>query len=94
MIHYKLRGKPDIVFVSKKIAIFVDGDFWHGYEWKSKGRAPPKGYWQDKINRNIERDKEVDKELQSKGWRVIRIWEHEVKNNIKKCIEEIKKSLD
>lgn len=91
-IHYNLIGKPDIVFVSKKLAIFVDGDFWHGYLWKKKGKIPPKEYWQEKIQGNIERDSRVNKELKNKGWKVIRIWEHEIKKDVKKSIQKIMKN--
>ena len=52
-IHYKLPGKPDIVYVSKKVAIFLDGDFWHGYNWKKLGKIPPKAYWQGKIQKKV-----------------------------------------
>ena len=81
-IHYNLPGKPDIVYVSKKIVIFLDGDFWHGYNWKKLGKVPPKKYWQKKIQKNIDRAKKYNKTLKKDGWKVIRIWEHDVK---KKC---------
>lgn len=92
-VHYRLPGRPDIVFVRKHIAIFVDGDFWHGYLWKELNRIPPKKYWQEKIEGNIKRDEKNNELLRKDGWRVLRFWEHEVKNNPEKCIQEIKKYL-
>lgn len=90
-IHYNLPGKPDIVYVSKKIVIFLDGDFWHGYNWKKLGKVPPKKYWQKKIQKNIDRAKKYNKMLKKDGWKVIRIWEHEVKKNPEKCIKKLLK---
>ena len=92
-IHYKLPGKPDIVYVSKKIAVFLDGDFWHGYNWKKLGKVPPRKYWQKKIQKNIDRAKKYNKMLKKDGWKVIRIWEHEIKKDAEKCINKIKKSF-
>ena len=88
-IHYNLPGKPDIVYVSKKIVVFLDGDFWHGYNWKKLGKVPPRKYWQKKIQKNIDRAKKYNKMLKKDGWKVIRIWEHEVKKNEGKFISKI-----
>ncbi|MEA3357622.1 MAG: very short patch repair endonuclease [Patescibacteria group bacterium] len=89
-VHYNISGKPDIVFVRKRIVIFVDGDFWHGYLWKKLGKIPPKEYWQEKIQKNINRAKKYNKQLRNEGWTVLRFWEHNVKKNPKKCIEKVK----
>jgi len=89
-IHYNLSGKPDIVYVSKKIVIFLDGDFWHGYNWKKLGKIPPKKYWQEKIQKNIDRAKKYNKLLKKDGWTVLRFWEHDVKKNPDKCIKKVK----
>jgi len=92
-IHYKLPGKPDIVFVSKKTAIFVDGCFWHKCP---KCYIPPKSnkkYWLPKIEKNVERDKENTKRLQKEGWKVIRIWEHEINKQFEKTLSNIEKIL-
>lgn len=88
--HYKkLAGKPDIVFVKRKIAIFIDGDFWHGYNFgKTKNRLPKK-YWRGKIENNIKRDKKISKILKKAGWVVIRIWEHEIKKRPAKALNKI-----
>jgi len=87
----KIPGKPDLVFKNKKVAVFIDGDFWHGYNWenrKNKIKAN-RGYWIPKIERNIQRDREVTAKLKSLGWQVIRLWEHEVKNDIQGSVEVI-----
>lgn len=88
-IHYNLPGKPDIVYVSKKIVIFLDGDFWHGYNWKKLGKVPPRKYWQKKIQKNIDRAKKYNKMLKKDGWKVFRFWEHEIKKNSNSCIKRI-----
>ena len=89
-IHYNLPGKPDIVFVSKKIVIFLDGGFWHGYNWKKLGKIPPKKYWQGKIQKNIDRAKKYNKQLKKDGWKVLRFWEHDIKKNPERCIKKVK----
>ena len=91
--HYELLGNPDIVFVSKKIVIFLDGDFWHGYNWKKLKKVPPRKYWQKKIQKNIDRAKKYNNLLKIKGWVVLRFWEHDVKNNPRECLEKVKHML-
>lgn len=93
-IHYqKLPGKPDIVFVNKKVVLFMDGSFWHGYKTK-KGKTKLYGkYWPSKIERNIRRDNEVNKKLRKMGWRVIRVWEHEVQKNPERVITKVIRAL-
>lgn len=93
-VHYKIPGKPDIVFISRKVVIFLDGDFWHGYNWKKLGKVPPKKYWQGKIQKNIGRAKKYNRQLKKMGWKVLRFWEHRVKKNPEKCINKIKGILD
>ncbi|AFC99178.1 DNA mismatch endonuclease Vsr [Methanocella conradii HZ254] len=92
-IHYNIPGKPDIAFVSKKIAIFIDGDFWHGYLWKYKGMIPPRQYWQDKIEKNMLRDQRINTELKNMGWKVIRIWEHEVLNEMATVVNKLLREI-
>lgn len=92
-IHYRLPGKPDIVYVSKKVVIFLDGDFWHGYNWKKLGKIPPKAYWQEKIQKNIDRAQKYNRALKKDGWKVLRFWEHEIKRDSQKCIKKIKSTL-
>ena len=90
-IHYNLPGKPDVVYVSRKIVIFIDGDFWHGYNWKKLGKIPPKKYWQEKIQKNIDRAKKYNRQLRKDGWTVLRFWEHDIIKNPIKSIKKIKK---
>jgi len=87
----KLPGKPDIVFPRHKVAIFVDGDFWHGNNFETRKHSYSE-YWLSKIRRNMERDTEVDKELKKMGWEILRIWGSVLKKdleNISNKIEEI-----
>ncbi len=91
--YLKMLGKPDIVFTKNKVAIFIDGDFWQGYNWKVRGKIPPKGYWQQKIVKNINRDRFVARSLRHEGWKVVRFWEHEVKRNSNVCTQKILKTM-
>lgn len=92
--HYKkILGNPDIALPKKKIAIFIDGDFWHGYQFEKNKKRLPKKYWAKKIEDNIKRDKSNRSKLKRKGWKVLRIWEHEIKKNPEKSLEKIIKIL-
>jgi len=95
--HYKkLPGKPDFVLVRHRIAIFCDSHFWHGYKWEQKrlNHKSNKEFWYNKIQRNIERDKEVNEMLTEMGWKVIRFWEHEIKEDEMACVAKIKEKID
>ena len=87
----KLKGSPDIVIKKSKVAIFVDGEFWHGYKWDEKRKKikSNRKFWIPKIERNMQRDKEVNRELKKQGWKVIRIWEHQIKKDLNKSIQRI-----
>jgi DNA mismatch endonuclease Vsr len=89
--YYGIVGKPDFALPEFKIALFADSNFWHGYNWsKAKGEIKThKDFWTRKIERNMERDREVNKTLRKLGWKVIRFWEHEITNDPKKCLREI-----
>ena len=95
-IHYrrfpKVFGSPDFV-VEKKVLVFCDGDFWHGYQYGRK-KKPPKKFWRDKIERNMERDRKVSRTLRRDGWSVIRIWEHDIEKRPAACLRRIKKIID
>lgn len=89
-LHAQLPGKPDIVFPGRKLAVFVDGDFWHGHGWQRRGfasfEAQFKSFaeperWTRKIERNIARDAEVEEALQRLGWRVVRLLESEIRTD-------------
>lgn len=99
--HYKIEGKPDFVIVSAKIALFCDGDFWHGNNWKIRGlsslSAELKKYnkfWRSKIIRNINRDKFVTKSLRKKGWYVLRFWESKIISQPEKIATKIKRKYN
>ncbi|MFH1637790.1 MAG: very short patch repair endonuclease [Candidatus Woesearchaeota archaeon] len=91
--HYKIIGKPDIVFIKKKIAIFTDSSFFHGYNWKVLGKVPPKGYWQKKIRKNMELDKKYTGLLKKEGWKVLRFWDFEINKSLERCIGKIQRCL-
>jgi DNA mismatch endonuclease (patch repair protein) len=90
-VNYKnLPGKPDIAFIGKKKLIFINGCFWHGCN--ICGRRIPKhnsDYWSNKIEKNIARDKRRKKQLESQGYHVIEIWEHEIKKELEKTIDKV-----
>lgn len=88
----KLIGKPDIVLNKYKVAVFIDGEFWHGYRWKEKRKKikDNRKYWIPKIEKNILRDKRTNKALRENGWKVIRFWEQQIKKDLPKCIQKIK----
>ncbi len=93
----KLPGKPDIVLTKYKIAIFCDGEFFHGKDWnKQKARLEKSNnreYWINKISKNIERDSKVDRELFQLGWIVLRFWGKDILKNVDKCIDEIEETI-
>lgn len=71
----KLPGRPDFIFTKYKVAVFIDGDFWHGHPKKFRIPKSNRAYWQEKITGNRKRDRRINKELKTLGWRVIRFWE-------------------
>ena len=88
-----LPGKPDIVIRKHRVAIFVDGDFWHGRNWKDRRRRLEQGanpdYWIAKIEYNIRRDKQQTAQLQDQGWRVLRFWEREIASDPDQAVERV-----
>tara|TARA_R110000850_G_scaffold91938_1_gene195507 strand:- start:34 stop:504 length:471 start_codon:yes stop_codon:yes gene_type:complete len=87
----KLPGKPDISIIKYKLAIFIDGEFWHGYNWTERKETlkSNKGFWVPKIERNMQRDREVNHQLEEMGFTVFRFWTNEIKHNLDKCINDI-----
>ena len=83
----KVFGSPDFQ-VGKRVLVFCDGDFWHGYRYAEKKR-PAKKYWREKIEGNMRRDRKVSRKLRRDGWSVLRIWEHDIKKNPDKCMKKI-----
>lgn len=92
-LHYKLAGKPDIVFPKRKIVIFIDGCFWHKCPKCFKKPDTNKKFWKVKIDSNVARDRIVNVVLKKDGWKILRIWEHELENQKlikRKIIDRIK----
>ena len=93
----KLPGKPDIALTKYKIAIFCDGEFFHGKDWYNQKARLEKSnnreYWINKISKNIERDSKVDRELFQLGWIVLRFWGKDILKNVDKCIDEIEETI-
>lgn len=89
----KIFGKPDIVFIGKKIAVFCDSEFWHGYNWEERKKdfKSHQEFWIPKIERNMQRDKEVTAKLESEGWTVLRFLGNEIKKNKAQCADIIEK---
>lgn len=96
--HYtKIPGKPDIVLTKYKIAIFCDGEFFHGKNWEVQRKRIEKSnnstYWLKKIKRNIDRDEEVNKRLRAMGWVVLRFWGEDIMRNTGKCVQVIEDAI-
>lgn len=88
-------GKPDICFKGKKVAVFCDSEFWHG-KYYQEGKYIPKTnseFWISKLERNIQRDKEVNETLEKEGWIVLRFWEKEINKDLGQCIKKIEGTL-
>lgn len=88
-----LPGKPDIVFIKCKLAVFVDGCFWHGCPKCYRRPSSNQSYWDAKVAGNVERDKRRRKELRRLGWKVIRFWEHDIQESCIVATERIDKAL-
>lgn len=84
-----LPGKPDVVIEKYKLVVFVDGDFWHGYEWNTRKPKTNIKFWVAKIERNMQRDRYVNQQLQFLGYTVMRFWEHQIKQNLDACVNQI-----
>jgi DNA mismatch endonuclease (patch repair protein) len=88
--HYKRAiGKPDIALPRKKKAVFIDGDFWHGYNYDSLKNKLSKQFWISKIESNIRRDEIVNAKLIQDGWEILRVWENEINKNFNYCMDKI-----
>lgn len=86
--NYKVKGHPDFVFLDKKIAVFVDGCFWHGHDCRNTRPADNAEFWQKKRERNMAHDKKITALFESRGWSVMRIWECELTKRNRSCLNE------
>lgn len=88
-------GHPDIAFIGKKVAVFCDSEFWHGYDWdrRKEDFKVRRDFWIPKIERNMERDKEVTEKLETDGWVVLRFWGKDIKNDVESCADKIEKAV-
>jgi DNA mismatch endonuclease (patch repair protein) len=89
----EIPGCPDFIFREHKVAIFVDGDFWHGWRfslWRNKLSEK----WEHKIEQNRKRDRHNHSKLRRRGWKVIRIWEHQIERDVAGCLSRVKRILD
>ena len=91
----KVFGKPDIVFIGKKVAVFCDSEFWHGYDWENKKNEikSRREFWIPKIERNMQRDVEVTTRLTQEGWTVLRCWGNEINHDLKSCADIIETAV-
>lgn len=89
----RLPGTPDIVFTKAKLAILIDGDFWHGYRfpvWEHKVSE----FWKQKIRKNRERDQKNIRKLRGMGWRVVRLWKHQIDGDLETCLNKIVTAIE
>lgn len=92
----KLPGKPDISLIKYKLLVFVDGSFWHGYNWEHRQKSikSNRDFWISKIERNIQRDREINGFYRARGWTVLRFWDHDVKNELGACVKQVLEVID
>jgi DNA mismatch endonuclease (patch repair protein) len=90
-----LPGKPDIAITKYKIAVFCDGELWHGKDWQEKKDTikTNKDFWISKIEKNMTKDNVNEKKLESMGWIVLRFWGKDIKKNLTGCVNEIKETI-
>ena len=90
-----ILGKPDIVFKKAKVAVFCDSEFWHGFNWDERKNdfKSNQDFWIPKIEKNIERDRIVNKELESQGWTVLRFWGKDIKKHTEQCADIIEQAV-
>ena len=100
-LHYRKNvssvfGKPDIAFIGKRVAVFCDSEFWHGYDWEERKHdfKSRQEFWIPKIERNITRDQEVNERLQAQGWTVLRFWGNEILDDPIACADVIQRALE
>jgi len=87
-----LPGRPDAVFARARVAVFVDGDFWHGYRFPQWSSTLPE-YWRAKITRNRARDRRNFAALRRRGWKVVRVWEHDIDRDVARCVLRVSQAV-
>lgn len=104
-VRYRLHatdvcGRPDLVIRTLRVAVFVDGDFWHGNRWRLRGLARleddfhnNRDFWVAKIRRNVQRDREVNERLAEEGWTVVRVWENEILADIGRVADRVQEAI-
>lgn len=88
-----LPGRPDIVFCRANVVVFIDGDFWHGYRFHKWSASLPL-FWRNKIGTNVERDMKNVRDLRSRGFHVIRLWQHEIENDLEACLVKVVNAVE
>lgn len=91
--HLSIPGRPDFVFLSEKVAVFVDGCFWHGCPKCYRRPKSNRKFWDKKREGNMARDKRVNRQLRRQGWKVIRIWQHSLRKSPQTCLNRIRRAL-
>ena len=91
----QVTGKPDIAFIGKKVAVFCDSEFWHGFDWEHRREdiKTNRDFWIPKIERNMERDREVNEALERDGWTVLRFWGKEISKHTSECADRIEAAV-
>jgi DNA mismatch endonuclease, patch repair protein len=92
-IHCAIHGRPDIVFVGARLAVFIDGCFWHGCPVHAVAPKTNRDFWNEKIRKNKTRDRNVRRSLEAEGWLVLRYWEHEVRDRLGGVVSEIEMAV-
>ena len=88
-LHAKLPGTPDLVFRRSKVALFIDGCFWHGCPIHGVRPKTNRAFWTEKLRKNFERDERANRELKKMGWKVIRCWEHDIEQQLDKLVARV-----
>jgi len=88
-----LKGKPDMVFWDQKVCVFIDSDFWHGWQFPRWSHLLKNEFWIEKIRKNRERDRKTTAYLRYRGWAVIRVWEHNIRRNLARELNRVNDAL-
>lgn len=98
-----IPGRPDFIFPKERVAVFLDGDFWHGHQWRVRAlpslnrqfsASKNKAYWIEKIKRNVARDRRITRRLHRLGWHVVRLWESDLKKDFVKCLKRVQRKVE